>query len=180
MSATIEVNDAEVRAAFNRLLAAGEKPRPYLDAIGNALANSARLRFAAGVEPSGKPWEPLSPVTIALRRKGKGAGSAKPLLDTGRLRNSITYRVGANQVIVGTNVIYARMQHFGARMGAFGRYSQIGRVRKYGLGTFKGSAGTKKGFPIPWGNVPARPFLGVSAEDKTEILDILRTKILGA
>jgi phage gpG-like protein len=40
--------------------------------------------------------------------------------------------------------------------------------------------GTKARFPNLWGNIPARPFLGVSAADKDEILEILREALLGA
>jgi phage virion morphogenesis protein len=179
MNVAIEVHDSELRASFDRMLSAGQNPQPYLRAIGDALTNSTRLRFNDSQAPDGSAWAPLSPVTLALRRKGKGSGGAKPLLDTGRLRNSITSSVDANSVTVGTNVDYGAMQHFGAKRGEFGRYSQVGRVREFGLGTFKGSAGTNKGFPIPWGNVPARPFLGLSNDDRTEILDILRAKIVG-
>ncbi|MGB0955835.1 MAG: phage virion morphogenesis protein [Panacagrimonas sp.] len=41
------------------------------------------------------------------------------------------------------------IQQFGARKGAFGT--------------------TRRGAPIPWGDIPARPFLGISDEDRTEI-----------
>lgn len=157
----IEVNDREVQAGLGRLIAAGQNPRPWLAAIGNTLVDSTRERFGRGVAPDGSPWRALSPVTAALRRGGKGG---QPLLDTGRLRNSIASVVDADSVTVGTNVRYARVQHFGARRGQFGR----GRFR-----TRKGS------FPIPWGDIPARPILGVSASDKAEIVDVLRAALSG-
>ena len=108
------------------------------------------MRFRDSKAPDGTQWKPLSPVTIALRRQN----SSQPLLDTGRLRNSITRAVGVRDVVVGTNVRYAGTQQFGARKGRFGD--------------------TRRGAPIPWGNVPARPFLGLSREDKADVLDILR------
>lgn len=157
MSPAIEVHDSEVLGAFNRLLSMGENPGPWLKIIGHNLAESTRLRFRDGRGPTGTSWAPLSPVTLALRRKGKGAGSAKPLLDTGRLANSITHRVGHNYVEVGTNVIYARMQQMGAAKGAFGR--------------------TRRGAPIPWGRVPGRPFLGLSLADRADALDVIREAI---
>lgn len=151
----IEVNDAEVLGAFARLIAVGENPGPWLGVIGRNLAENTRLRFRDGRGPTGASWAPLSPVTLALRRKG-GAG-AKPLLDTGRLANSITSQVGSNYVDVGTNVIYAAFQHFGAAKGAFGT--------------------TSRGSPIPWGNVPGRPFLGISGEDREMALEVFREAI---
>lgn len=157
----IEVNDAEVNAALGRMLAAAAHPRPWLAAIGNAGVDDTRERFGRGVAPDGSPWAPLSPVTAALRRGGKGG---QPLLDTGALRNSVASNVGEDFVEWGTNKRQARMLHFGARQGQFGR----------------GSYRTRKGsFPIPWGNVPARPILGVSAALRAEINDILAAALTG-
>jgi phage gpG-like protein len=71
--------------------------------------------------------------------------------------NSLTYRADADSVEVGTNVIYAGTHQFGARQGAFGR--------------------TRRGGPIPWGDIPARPFLptdGLPEEQRREVLDLIR------
>jgi phage virion morphogenesis protein len=151
MTAAIVVDDRSVREAFNRLVATGENPQPWLTAIGRDLEASTKLRFRDSQAPSGAAWAGLSPVTIALRRGG--GARAKPLLDTGRLANSITSSTGPNYVEVGTNVIYARFQHYGAAKGAFGR--------------------TSRGSPIPWGNVPGRPFLGLSQQDRASVLEVL-------
>lgn len=157
---TIEVNDAEVKQAFGKVLDAGLDPRPYLDAIGVALKESARLRFIDGRGPDGNPWAPLSPVTIAKRRKeGRGA---KPLRDTGLLMNSIAHRVDGNSVIVGPREKYGAFQQFGARRGQFGS----GQYK-----TLRGS------FPIPWGNVPGRPYIGLSRDDRNVVLGILRERL---
>ena len=40
-----------------------------------------------GQKATGSGWKPLSPVTIEMRRKGKGTASAKILEDTGMLKN---------------------------------------------------------------------------------------------
>lgn len=150
----IEIRDRPLNAWLSKLRDFAIDLSPTMRAIGHALAESTRLRFRDGRDPSGAPWAPLSPVTVARRRKGSSA----PLLDTGRLRNSITYALdGRNAVIVGTNVIYGRMQQYGAAKGAFGR--------------------TKFGAPIPWGRVPPRAYLGVSVTDRTEVLAILRRRV---
>ncbi|MHB8921670.1 MAG: phage virion morphogenesis protein [Halothiobacillus sp.] len=44
-------------------------------------------------------------------------------------------------------------QQFGAAEGAFGE--------------------TTTGHPIPWGDIPARPFIGLSDKDEAEILNII-------
>lgn len=67
----------------------------------------------------GRPvkWQKLSPLTIALRRKGKGRGSPQILRDTGILMNSITGEIkdeGNNAVaIAGTSLDYAPKLQFG-------------------------------------------------------------------
>jgi phage gpG-like protein len=56
-------------------------------ALGLAVVSIVRKRMTAG------PWFPLSPGTIADRRRRRKNGMAgtKPLIDTGRLRQAITY-----------------------------------------------------------------------------------------
>lgn len=74
-----------------------------------AFAEDARTRidegFAASRSTAGQPWRPLA----QPRRRGPG----RPLLDTGRLRASITYRVDASGFVVETNVVYAATHQFG-------------------------------------------------------------------
>jgi phage virion morphogenesis protein len=40
--------------------------------------------------------------------------------------------------------------------------------------------GTKAEFPNLWGDIPARPFLGISDEDNEEILDIIQSHLSAA
>jgi len=54
---------------------------------------------------------------------------------------------------VGSVLEYAAVQQFGAKKGAFGR--------------------TRRGAPIPWGDIPPRPFLGLSDADRRSILDLI-------
>lgn len=86
-----------VRGEFNRLarklakgIITGRLPvSQALGLLGEWGVAKVRARMAEGVPP------PLAASTLAKRRrvqKGK-AGSDKPLIDTGRLRQSITYEV---------------------------------------------------------------------------------------
>jgi len=64
----------------------------FWDAIGAEMVRTVLQSFAN----SGPGWAPLSPVTIALRKrahKGRNGGGEKPLIDTGELRKSISFRV---------------------------------------------------------------------------------------
>ncbi len=151
----IHIDDREVSRALRRLREAGADMRPVLDDIGQYLVRAIRQRFAAGEDAEGNSWAPLSPATIARK------GHARPLIgETGHLRQIRHQLEGRNAVIVGTGAEYGATHQFGARKGQFGR--------------------TKKGAPIPWGDIPARPFLGVSDEDRTTILDILAEHLEGA
>lgn len=156
MKVRVEIDDRRVQAALKRLLeAAGDLSGP-MDDVGAALAERVRLTFHDGADPWGDPWAPLKPSTIARRRKRSGV----PLRDTGRLMNSIGHRAGSDFVEIGTNVEYAATHQFGARKGRYGK--------------------TRRGAPIPWGDVPARPFLPIrdGAADlpqpwREEIVEIL-------
>jgi hypothetical protein len=57
-----------------------------LHAVGLIAQNAVRKRIVNG------PFEPLKPKTLAARRR-KGRTGTKPLIDTGQLKNSITYVV---------------------------------------------------------------------------------------
>lgn len=55
--------------------------KPSLELLGQYVVGLIKQRIANGIAPPNSPW------TIAQK------GSSKPLIDTGQLRNSITYQV---------------------------------------------------------------------------------------
>lgn len=69
------------------------------------------------------------------------------------LADSIVWQLDGDGLSVGSPMKYAAMQQFG---------------------------GTKAEFPWLWGDIPSRPFLGVSADDRDVVLDILRDYLLGS
>lgn len=144
----IEFNDDAVTAALAGLTAAlGNMPETMGD-IGQQMMESTKKRFLAGTDPEGTPWAPNSPVTLARKK------DPRPLFgESGRLHSQIFFETDQDSVTWGSPAIQAAVMQFGAAQGAFGR--------------------TSRGGPIPWGNIPARPFLGVSEEDRADILDII-------
>ena len=105
-------------------------------------------------------WKPLSPVT--LKRRGKAANS--PILRVSNiLYNSLTTSHDNDTAAVGTNIEYAATMHFGAKKGEFG--------------TYRGPAGTWKPRPIPWGDIPARPFMHATNQEFEDIADFLEEQI---
>lgn len=85
--------------------------RPVMEVIGEDLKTFVDDRFDSSTDPTGAPWQPLKPATVKRRR----ANSAKPLVDTGNLRNSINYRPGPRSVQIGTVVPYAPPHQFGTK-----------------------------------------------------------------
>ena len=115
-----------------------------LKAAGQVAARSIEMTFQAQGRP--QKWTPLSPVTLSFRRKGKGKGGPRILIDNTRLKNSIKAKlVEGPGVAVGTNVEYARRQHYG--------YPGNRKAR-----LFSGQRPT-----------PARPFMMLQPEDINSI-----------
>lgn len=77
---------------------------PLLQDIGDALVEFVREGFNQSRDPYGKRWKPLDSEYLANR----SGLSNKPLIKTGRLRDSITYRVRGTDVELGTDVPYAK------------------------------------------------------------------------
>lgn len=143
----IEFDNADVRAIISRLVSELEDPTPAFQDIGEYLVVSTKERFQEGIAPDGTPWAPNKDATAA--RKGYN----QPLIgETKRLSNEFHPEASASGVSIGTNLVYAAVQQLGAK---------------------KGSLGTSKtGRPLPWGDIPARPFLGVSDTDAENIVAI--------
>jgi len=148
---TIELKEDEVAAVLNRLSKALTDMTPVMEEIGDMLINSTKERFKEGIAPSGSKWAPKSQTTIDAYRQRGDRVDFRPLFGpTGRLSSEIS-RVATDQSVeIGSNLIYAAVMQFGAAKGAFGS--------------------TKKGGAIPWGRIPARPFLGISEQDRANLI----------
>jgi len=145
----IEVKAEEAMRELRRLAREIEDATPILAEIGELLVQRTKERFAAQRAPDGTPWAPLAARTIERK------GHARALLgESGRLSHEIVYQVSKDRLEVGSPLVYAAVHQFGARKGQFGT--------------------SKKGRPIPWGDIPARPFLGISREDEADIVAIIR------
>ena len=120
-----------------------------MKAAGTYMIGSIVKNFNAGGRP--KKWEKLADSTIRGRRKGKGRGGIKILVDKGQLRNSSSMRMRTDGVEVGTNMVQAKRQHFG-----------------YPEGTGRGHAKT-----------PARPFMMFQDEDSDAIGKIFGRHLRG-
>ena len=136
----MEIKDEELKKVMAKLSKITEEIRTKaLYEIGETLAELTRQRFDKQEAPDGSRWAELSPVTIARKRLYKTLALRG---ETGRLRDEISYDVFDDSVIIGSPMVYASTHQFGAKKGQFGK--------------------TRRGAPIPWGDIPARPFLNVN------------------
>lgn len=154
MSGTsITIEDAALQAWLRRSIQNLSHPADALAEIGEILVKSTQARFGTETDPSGRRWADNSPVTKARK--------TKPFILTegGYLGDTIHHKMeGATAVLVGSGMEYAAVHQFGQKKGASGT--------------------TRRGAPIPWGDIPARPFLGVSDEDRRDIEETLAAYIM--
>ncbi|MEW6133667.1 MAG: phage virion morphogenesis protein [Pseudomonadota bacterium] len=168
---TVEITDQETRKAFANLIASAENPKQLMAQIGELLVDSTKQRFATSTAPDGSRWAENSDITLlgyldkykgsyrkkdgGLTQKGaKRLGGKKPLIgESGALSTTIAYKIeGVGTLIIGSPMEYAGAHQFGMEKG------------------YAGS--TKGGAPIPWGDIPAREFLGLSDQDQVMILEL--------
>jgi phage virion morphogenesis protein len=116
--------------------------------------------------PDGSVWVPRSPATLEIYKRQRSLWG-RILQKEGGLFDSIATDSGHGFASVFVNRPYAAVQQFGAAKGSFGPYS----------GTSK--SGRRYSGSSPWGNIPARPFLGIAEEQETAILDIVQEWLEG-
>lgn len=137
--------------------------RAILEELGSYLVSSTMQRFRQSESPDGVAWQRHAYNTRLTRiggRKGfkksggltararRLLGGMKPLIDRGHLMRSITYSASADQVAIGTNLIYGAIHQFGG---------QAGRGHKV--------------------TIPARPYLGFSRADRLIIDRIITRRV---
>lgn len=151
---TIQLDDIAANRALAALAAASQDMTPLMEGIGRVLVNGAIERIGTtNVSPDGVAWQPS-------RRATEDGG--KTLYESGVLMRSINAWASPDQVVVGTNTPYAAVHQLGAATGTLGVW--IGNDKN----------GRDKTVLSPWGDIPARPYLGISDEEQGLILDVVR------
>jgi phage virion morphogenesis protein len=139
----VEITEDTITTGLARLAAALADMSEPMDEIGQLMLTSTQDRISRGVDVDGKPFTPRSATTIA--RYGKlGLKYGAPLNRSGRMRKGIAFNSGADWMELGSNAIQSAVMQFGAAKGSLGSGA-------------------------PWGNIPARPYLGVSEDDRSRI-----------
>lgn len=166
---TIDLTNDSALAGLQEVLRRAENLRPVLKEIGDDQTEAIKGRFVTATAPDGTPWAPNRPVTLeryaeifgkddrekdgSLNKRGATRlANKKPLTGESKsLGTTIDYQVGDTTVTIGSPEVYANMQHYG---------------------------GKKSEFPHLWGDIPARPFMGVSDTEREHIVDLVRTYLL--
>lgn len=121
------------------------------DEVGALIEDQTKRRIADDkTAPDGTPWASWSASYEARIKKRNRITARSLLVGEGNLRDSIQNLVTGTEIRVGTNLEYGAMHQFG---------------------------GTKAQFPNLWSDIPARPYLGLSIADRTEIEDLIVTRV---
>ncbi len=160
----VHLDDVVAQDRLAAITSALDDLTPLMDEIGGALVNGAIRRIGtSNVGPDGTPWLPS-------RRVAEHGG--KTLFLSGALVNSITSVASRDHVVVGTNTPYAAVHQFGAGQGQFG--AVMGRTKTTG----KRKKSQDYFTLLPWGDIPARPYLGISSEERETIGDIVAVHLM--
>lgn len=152
---TVRLDDKAFLAGMARLrTAAVEIGKP----IGMALVEVVRERFQDARDPFGQPWAPLSPAYAAIK-KGPGI-----LRESQMLMRSITFEASADQVMVGSNRVYAAVHQFGATIVPKTAKALVFRL---GDGVVRAKSVT----------IPQRPYLGFGPEDQKAVLEVVEIMV---
>ncbi len=141
----VSLNWGGFKEALDRACSGLTDTQSLMTQIGVAMKAQTVRRFQSGTGPDGQAW-----AEVKRPRKNR-RGQAKPLVDTGRLRNSISFSAGPFDVHVGSNLVYARIHQMGGRAGR----------------------GLKSA-------ITARPYLGLSEEDQAEIAALVQEYLAGS
>lgn len=150
--------------------------------LGEYLLRSTQARFKTQTAPDGTPWAPLQQRYARRKKYNKD----KILTLRGYLRSYIHYQIpNAQTVEVGSNQKYAAAHQLGNSF-VINAHSRVQRYRSVAGRVLFAGAEHKRGVTekrVTTGaymvNIPARPFLGISAADDKEIREIIMDWVIG-
>jgi len=153
----------------------GDLTTPLND-IAEYLHQSTDNRFRQQVAPDGSPWAPLAPSTLARKKSGR------ILREAGTLQDTLRHSVSNNELSFGTDRPYGAIHQFGGKIEHAARSQQV--YFRQGKDGSVGNRFVKKSRSnfAQWVSrgahtveIDARPYLGLSVDDETEIIEIVST-----
>lgn len=176
MEVEVEVLGADLKRQLDQLAGGMKNLRPALLSVGEYMLGQTEERFRNQKAPNGKSWKPVAS-SYWRQKKVK-----KILTESSRLRRSIHYRASDDEVVIGTNVRYARIHQLGGEIAfpALFRTAKRGTKGKnkgrFMSGATKAKHAVDSSFTIPAHTIkiPPRPFLGLSNDDEKAVREIIK------
>lgn len=170
----MEIRDADLKRYMAEAERRGKDLKPPLKRCGIVMMRSFAMNFQQEGRPS--KWKPLSPNTVAGRRKG----SSRVLQDTGRLRMSLTartasgniYKLTPNSLVMGTNLSIAQYHQYGTKPYTI----TAKRAKALRIPTPDGIIFRKQ---VRHPGLPARPFVLIQRQDEREMVNIFADYLEG-
>lgn len=170
---TLEYVAGDALREMQAMGAALADPTPLQRDIGELLLIIHQRRFRAQESPDGAAWQALSPGYLKRKRKNKD----KILTLDGNLRSLLRYQVDGDDLLFGSDRPYAAIHHFGGKIERQARAATVyfrqgkdGDIGRQFVRKDKSNfAQDVKVGPYTI-NMPARPWLGTSADDDEQIL----------
>ncbi|MFD2174844.1 phage virion morphogenesis protein [Rhodobacter lacus] len=157
----VEVNDKQITATLDGIEGKLANQADLMAQIAELLLDSTVERFQTGTAPDGTPWAPKSSTTIAAYEARKEPVSFKPLIGPTKSLSAITNFAtasGEDWARISSRAIQSAVMQFGAEKGAFGAFMGLDK------------RGRRHFHSILWGDIPARPFLGISSADEEAVI----------
>lgn len=184
--ARIEFDHREALAVINQTIAAIEDPEPMFRDWGEYLLYAHRQRFQQQTSPEGAAWQALSPRYLKRKKKNRD----KILRLDGRLSSDLAYKVSDTEFLFGSNEPYAAIHHFGGtidmparRQQAYFKQAKDGTIGNRFVKKTKSNFAQSITIGAHKITMPARPWLGVSAQDEAMLLGLTRRyldKVIGS
>jgi len=156
MSSIIDVKNQAVTDMLRQLVHQVGSSASILPALGEDMVERTKQRFASGTAPDGQRWLANTRTTLMrylqqrngfssksgkISAKGRNLAITKRPLQgpTGNLAKFIFYEATNDDLLIASNRIYAAMQQYGGKRAQFRQL---------------------------WGDIPARPFLPIDAQNE--------------
>lgn len=150
----VELDDAAWRDAMRELVSKTQQLRPLYKAIGDVLEESTKQRFVDSKAPDGSAWKPNAQSTIDAYL-GKFKGNYRK---DGRLNKKGAARAAGKKPLIGESRDLSTRINYAADTAGVTLGSPLVYAATHQFGR---------------GNIPARPFLGVSSADEGAIRDAI-------
>ncbi|QLB15881.1 phage virion morphogenesis protein [Mannheimia granulomatis] len=149
----IELDISQLSRLIDKAVERLSRPKLMFAEMGEELLAIHFARFTAQKAPNGTPWQPLKD----WYRESKKKNADKILTLDGHLSGTLRYQASDTGVVFGSDRPYAAIHQFGGT-----------------IATKNAKALNVQGRPVKSVTIPARPWLGLSADDEQRLIDIAR------